>query len=330
LSRGFEKLYSIVVIMIDKMFLLNTSNFLSENIKEIAKQIQDRALTVYEQEQRLVPQRAERLNTGKASNVAPRSLKDLTGEQNIFAFLHTSFSWLLSSSGVYFTENLTLGSPSTPAIRDKEVEEGFASVHTDKEDYLMQHFPLNPNLSINDNTFNLRALKRVATSNFNQILYCSLVGIQIVVRSSAPVYSSFTNYFKDYLPTALHRFIIESPTKYLPPSKAKILVLSPDVSVPVNIFQIEFHNNRSDRAYIKCPVEMPSRLPSLMVKMLNAIDEKAFSNTVLDKFVKALVEEWKNKALCLVNNHDEMAKLKKTLGIQAQDEILINYWRSAL
>jgi folliculin len=66
-----------------------------------------------------------------------------------------------------------------------------------------------------------------------------------------------------------------------------------------------------------------------MTKILHAIDEKLFTNIILDKFVKALIEEWKNKIICLSHQHDDLTKLKRTLGIQPQDETLVNYWLSA-
>lgn len=181
-ARGFEKLYSIVIVMKDKMFLLNTQPFLSKNIKDIARQIQESAQKIYEAEQKQFPQRAERLNTGKASNVPPRSLKELTGESNIFAHLHSIFSWILWAGSRYYTEILTLGTPSTPALY-KDIEEGYTFIQIDKEEFLQHNFPSSSNNAFAaTSSYNLRALKSAAASNFNHILYCSLVGIQIVIR----------------------------------------------------------------------------------------------------------------------------------------------------
>lgn len=183
MARGFEKLYSIVIIMKDKMFLLNTQPFLSNNIKDIAKQIQDSTQKIYEIEQKTFPQRAERLNTGKASNVPPRNLRELTGESNIFAHLHSMFSWVLWAGSRYYSEILTLGTHSTPALY-KDIEDGYAYCTIDKEDFLMHNFPSSSNdvSAIHDSSYNLRSLKALASLSFNQILYCSLVGIQIVIR----------------------------------------------------------------------------------------------------------------------------------------------------
>jgi folliculin len=79
---------------------------------------------------------------------------------------------------------------------------------------------------------------------------------------------------------------------------------------------------------IKCHIDLPNKLPVLMTKILQAVDENLFSNVVLEKYIKALVEEWKNKVMCLSHQHEDVTKLKRTLGIQAHDELLVNYWLS--
>lgn len=349
MARGFEKLYSISFIMKDKMFLLNVQPFLSNNIKDVATQIQvnrrenifealksflsfqDNAQKVYEVEQKQFPQRAERLNAGKASNAPPRSLKELTGESNIFAHLHSMFSWILWAGARYYTEILTLGTPIIPALY-KDTEEGFAFIQIDKEEFLLKNFPRNSNESdvfaFHDSSYNLRALRGLVASSFNQVLYCSLVGVQIVIRGPLHRSSDFSKFFKDFLPNALHRFIVES-NKYLPSNKCKILLLPSDVVIPQNnVCRIEFLNENHEPTLIKCPIELPSKLPALMVKILHAMDEKLFTNIILDKFIKALIEEWKNKVSCLSHQHDDV-KLRRTLGIQAHDEALVHYWLSA-
>lgn len=138
--------------------------------------------------------------------------------------------------------------------------------------------------------------------------------------------SEFTKYFKDFLPSALHRFIIES-NKFVPSSKCKILSLPSDSIVPSsNVCRVELASGGQVKQ-IKCSVELPARLPALMIKMIHAVDEKQFTNVTLEKFIKALVEEWKNKVICLSHQqHDDLNKLKRVLGIQPQDEALVNFW----
>lgn len=313
--------------MRDKFFLLNTQHFLATNIKEIAKQIQDSAQKVYESEQKQFSQRAERLNAGKASDIPPRSLKELVGEQHIFAHLHSLFSWILWAGARYFTEVLTLGSPSLPAFFKDQTNDGFAFISIDKEEFMMQNFP--SQADVYDHEYNLRNLKQVSKLGFNQLLYCSLVGIQIVIRGTN---NDFYKYFKDFLPSNFHRFIIES-SKYIPVNKCRILSLpSSDIIIPQNnVCRVEFMDENQDvPTFIKYPLELPAKLPSLMTKILNAVDEKLFTNHTMYKFIQALIEEWKNKIICLSHQHDDLPKLKKVLGIQQHDEKLVDYWLSVM
>ncbi|CRL07369.1 CLUMA_CG020347, isoform A [Clunio marinus] len=335
LARGFEKCYSIVIVMKDKMFLLNTQPFLSNAIKEIVNQMQSNASKIYETEEKQFPQRAERLNTGKPSNVPPRSLKELTGELNIFAHLHSLFSWILFAGSRYHTETLALGSPSVPALY-KDIEEGFAFIQIDRVEFLMNNFPSRPSdVSVNSEndiessqgSYSLRTLKKCFSSSiFNHILYYCLVGVPIIIRGKRS--RDLAHYFRDLLPSPLHRHIVESK-KYN--SSVKILCLPLDALIPsTNACRIDLKDEQIESSICKCPLELPPKLPSLMVKILNAVDEKAFSDTVLDRFLKALMEEWKNKVICL--SHHELSKLhemKKVLGIQPHDENLVHYWLSA-
>lgn len=225
------------------------------------------------------------------------------------------FSWVLWSGSRYYTETLTLGvTPPTPAA--------LYTSQIDKEDFLSRSEVFAP-----FDNFNLRSLKSVTGLNFQRILYYSLVGMQIVIRGDSS--SEFGNYFKDFLPYPLHRYIVES-TKYSSSSKSKILCLPRDaVVVANNVCRVDLTNDKL-KPTVKCSIDLlPAKLPALMVKILNAVDENMFSNGILNKFIRALVEEWKNKVICLSHQHDDMSKLKKTLGIQAQDEMLINYWLSA-
>jgi folliculin len=324
-ARGFETLFSITVVMKDKMFLLNTQPFLAENIREIAKRIQDSAHRVYDSEQKQFSQRAERLNSGKMSDLQPRSLRDLVGEQNIFAHLHSLFAWILFAGSRYFTEVLTLGSSTLPAFARKEAE-GFAFISIDREEFLMQNFA---DTSDFDGTYCLRHLRElVSPAQFNQLLYCGLVGVQIVVRGHS---LDFYKYFKEFMPQAFHRLFVES-SKYVPASKGRILTLpSTDIVVPSlsGMCRVDFIG--ASTPFIKCSVDVPSKPPALLTKIVNAVDEKLFTSVTMHKFVQAVVEEWKNKVVCLSHQHDhDVSKLKKVLGIQPNDELLVSYWLSVL
>lgn len=94
-------------------------------------------------------------------------------------------------------------------------------------------------------------------------------------------------------------------------------------------------------------------MPDLLVKLLKAVNETRFTELVLNRHTKVLVEEWKksvkelyyyskitllyiflffSKVICL--NHAKSTngqnKLKRVLGVQPQDQALINYWSAHL
>lgn len=275
--------------MIDKMFLLNIQPHLKIAIKsmclflfrwsnkfhiilEIIEDIQASAEKVYQSEQSFAPQRAERLNSGKVNNNSPRSLKELTGESNIFAHLHSQFAWILWAGGRFYTECLTLGNPTVPAFLDSPTtEEGFNFIQVDKEEFLLKKFENSLHIDSRDgedgedfssmeNYSNLRRMKHIMESNFVNLCYCVLVGIQVVIRSSDPrKRSELISCFKDILPTALHRTISENSPKYTSSSKCRILSLSMEASVPAvcsNIFRIEFLDG-SETPVVKWTGELP-------------------------------------------------------------------------
>lgn len=331
-SRGFEKLYSIVIVMKDKMFLLNTQPFLAKNLKESAKHIKDFAEKVFESDQTHCSPRAERIHAGKASNVPPRSLKELTGQLHIFAHLHSLFSWMLWAGGRYFTEVLTLGTPSVPPTMRDDVDEGFTFVQIDKEEFLMRHYQSACENEDSDGiSYDLRRLRDLCDSPilFKQLIYCSIIGVQIVIRGKIQKSTDFLKFFKSYLPQILHCFIFES-TKYVPVEKCRILALPPDAAIPNNnICRVDLMNDNMTPSSIRCPIDLPTKLPQLMTKILHGVEEKLFSVTTLEKFLRAATEEWKNHVMCFSFTPNDTSKLKKVLGISVQDELLINYWLKA-
>jgi hypothetical protein len=99
LARGFHRKYSILILMRDKIHLLNCWPVLTKNIKEISSDLQSKAAEVNGVEQIQCPQRAVRQAQGSPNNPS-RSLSQLTGEPAVFAHLHMWFTWLLSVESV--------------------------------------------------------------------------------------------------------------------------------------------------------------------------------------------------------------------------------------
>lgn len=185
-ARGFFRLFSIVILMKDKSYLINIQPFLADALRRISTRLQGYAFATYSSEQSSgMSERAKRLTAGQANTQAPRSLVVLTGEKYIFAHLHTHFSWILWSGARCLTETVALGCPTVPPWMDKDTEEGFTMINMDKEEWLLRH--QNPNLGAATKTIgeqmSMRGCKDLLGSEFTAACFCVLIGIQVSHRN---------------------------------------------------------------------------------------------------------------------------------------------------
>ncbi|XP_073414618.1 folliculin [Dendrobates tinctorius] len=126
LARGFQRWYSIIVIMMDRIYLINSWPFLLSKIRGVIDELQGKALKVFEAEQFGCPQRPLRINTAftpylhQRNGNAARSLTSLTNDDNLWACLHTSFAWLLKACGCRLTEKLLEGAPTEDTLVQME------------------------------------------------------------------------------------------------------------------------------------------------------------------------------------------------------------------
>ncbi|XP_028342308.1 folliculin isoform X3 [Physeter macrocephalus] len=126
LARGFQRWYSIIAIMMDRIYLINSWPFLLGKIRGIIDELQGKALKVFEAEQFGCPQRAQRMNTAftpflhQRNGNAARSLTSLTNDDGLWACLHTSFAWLLKACGSRLTEKLLEGAPTEDTLVQME------------------------------------------------------------------------------------------------------------------------------------------------------------------------------------------------------------------
>lgn len=173
-ARGFFRLFSVVILMKDKMFLLNIQPFLSENLQKFSAELQRDSAIVNAAEQAKYSERAQRLNSGQASTQPPRSLVELTGQKNIFAHIHSHFAWILLMGARCLTENITIGAPTIPPWIANEQEE-FTVTEVDKEEWLLKR------LGIEEDNESLRNCKELLGAHFVAVFYCVIVGIQVSV-----------------------------------------------------------------------------------------------------------------------------------------------------
>ncbi|KXJ71555.1 hypothetical protein RP20_CCG020276 [Aedes albopictus] len=343
-ARGFTKLFSIVILMKDKMFLLNIQPFLADSLNKISKELQGYAKTVHDEDLKAQgSQRAQRITQGYASNPSKtRSLVELTGKESIFAYLHAHFTFVLWAGARYLTESITLGSPSVPAWLGRDTEEGFTMVQTEKEGYLMRRMGYGKTEDESDRIderskakYSLKAFRQILNSDFSSVCFCVITGIQIVIRGPYVKGACLARNLRKMLPEPLHKLVRTQAESYKAANECRIINLSQDAVAPnpsAGIMRIDLLDDRETVAVCVWDGDLPKKLPTLHQKIINAVDEKLFTDLVLDKHLRALIEEWKNKVVCIrkMSSNQDVAKMKKILGIQQHDQVLLNYWLSHL
>ncbi|XP_038223569.1 folliculin [Zerene cesonia] len=309
-ARGLKRLFSIVVLMKDKMFLLNVTPVLSEHMKKIAKQLQELADVVYDNEQSICSQRALRLKTGKNDFGQSRSLKQLTNDDDIFKRLHSHFTWMLKSGALIYSETLYTSqymlNKFHPNTTKGTIFEDICSVTID-----------NSSMSLRD------AENLLSKEAFRTLLYCLLTGAKIGVISKYRNLSSVVNGLLIILPKntdkTCENIRIVSHAEEIQAQNICILE-----EVETNIFHCTWKSNG------------PAKYPTLMNKILNAINNEKFNDVVLLQHIKSLQLEWlgiantiKSSLQASGHKKDAIKKLKVVLGVTEHDEILVNYWIQA-
>lgn len=282
-ARGLFRLFSIIILMKDKMFLLNIQPFLAENLLKLSKELEMKSLATYAEEESKCSVRANRLNTGQASSKAPRSLAELTDEENVFARLHSHFTWILWAGARYLTETVTLGGvlaiPSqwSSAIdntnnnntkinksnkNSKNKKESFVVVQMDRDDWVSTaYFDSNRFDDVDDNeiTYSFRKCRELLKSQFIAVCYCTIIGIQIVIRGKSKKSYAIIKCLKKLIPEALHKLTRCDSRRYVPTNECRILSVTEDAAVPQpcsNIFRIDFNG---DYVTTKWTGDVPSK-----------------------------------------------------------------------
>ncbi|NXP56668.1 FLCN protein, partial [Heliornis fulica] len=274
LARGFQRWYSIITIMMDRIYLINSWPFLLGKIRGIIDELQGKALKVFEAEQYGCPQRAQRMNTAftpflhQRNGNAARSLTSLTNDENLWACLHTSFAWLLKACGSRLTEKLLEGAPTEDTLVQmekladlKEESEGWDGSEEEEkpssqpdivEGQELSKCSPETSLMPDCNSWNvahrrlsvfrsLRHMRQVlGASAFRMLAWHVLMGNQVIwkARDSDLVQSAF-DVLRTMLPVGCVR-IIPYSDQYEEAYRCNFLGLSPHVQIPSHILSSEF------------------------------------------------------------------------------------------
>ncbi|KAJ9591168.1 hypothetical protein L9F63_002285 [Diploptera punctata] len=358
-ARGYQRWFSITVLMKDKFFLLNSWPFLVENIERIISELQAKATVVYEREQAENPQRALRLaaaysSDGKrTSNKPSRSVLELTGNEHVFAWLHLQFTWLLKAGANRLVEKIVEGLPTPDLTVDfynhQETEDGFTLVSAKKvhSPVLELEASASHETSQNSPVINdLRHLHEIlGPIPFLSLAYCLMVGKQIVIRGQpAGLIASIANCLKMLVPRSCYQAALNSD-QYLDVSQCNVLGVEPHVAVPQpspDILRLDIlqpgdqaqYNNANKYNYkTTWGDKLPSKCPTLLLMMEKAIENTKLNNSAMHYHFVALKEEWLNIAKVVrriehwnPGQPQDVTSLLQAMGAQEQDRGLLEFW----
>ncbi|XP_038006703.1 folliculin [Motacilla alba alba] len=274
LARGFQRWYSIITIMMDRIYLINSWPFLLGKIRGIIDELQGKALKVFEAEQFGCPQRAQRMNTAftpflhQRNGNAARSLTSLTNDENLWACLHTSFAWLLKACGSRLTEKLLEGAPTEDTLVQmekladlKEESEGWDGSEEEEKPSSQPDVVEGQELSKSSpetsllpdcNSWNvahrrlsvfrsLRHMRQVlGASAFRMLAWHVLMGNQVIWKAQdMDLVQSAFDVLRTMLPIGCVR-IIPYSEQYEEAYRCNFLGLSPHVQIPPHILSSEF------------------------------------------------------------------------------------------
>ncbi|KTG45169.1 hypothetical protein cypCar_00010464 [Cyprinus carpio] len=323
LARGFQRWYSIVVVAMDRIYLINSWPFLLRHLRLTIQSLQNTALKVFDSEQCVCPQRAVRMNSAFSPAVFPhqrsgnaaRSLTSLTQHPNLWASLHSSFSWLLKACGSRLTEKLLEGAPTEDTLvlieRQTEQEEEMSGWDGAEGGVSNPQPSQSESVQAKDFQFDdgrqedilgpkfksLRHLRQVlGASDFRQLAWHVLMGNQVIWRGADPglIQSAF-NVLKALLPVGCVRAVPYSP-HYEEAYRCNFLGLSPDVPIPAHVSSSVSGSSQSSTltVYIHSLTPLPIFLSfsiylpefSVLVDVLNV--ERGCVNPVSDDDILSL------------------------------------------
>ncbi|KAM6249847.1 folliculin isoform 2-T5 [Porphyrio hochstetteri] len=358
LARGFQRWYSIITIMMDRIYLINSWPFLLGKIRGIIDELQGKALKVFEAEQYGCPQRAQRMNTAftpflhQRNGNAARSLTSLTNDENLWACLHTSFAWLLKACGSRLTEKLLEGAPTEDTLVQMEK---LADLKEESEGWDGSEEEEKP--SSQPDVVEGQELSKCSPET-SLMPDCNSWN---VAHRRLSIFRSLRHMRQTMLPVGCVR-IIPYSDQYEEAYRCNFLGLSPHVQIPSHILSSEFavlvevrtatrsslyptlfDDEQSLNKYefvvtSGSPVAADRVGPTILNKIEAALTNQNLSVDVVDQCLVCLKEEWMNKVKVLFKftkvdsrPKEDTQKLLSILGAAEEDNVkLLKFWMTGL
>ena len=353
-SRGFQRWYSIICVMMDRVYLVNSWQFLIANFKNIIDELQGKADITFRAEKVENPVADQRLHMSatlfllnnnqfirtRGGNQNYRSLVDLVGDKKIFQCLHKYFAWILKASGQRYCEQLVEG----PSLADYSVMDiSVGNVNSNDTGPIVK---------------SLRNLSKILPRDkFKQVAFHVVVGDQLIVRgkSSATV-SSVLTALKELIPSGCCR-IEHHSDQYHESWKCNFLGLTESCEIPTDVLTsnlyvlIDIDYSTGEEAlgsngavnsitltadHFKVHGSPCGSCPTYLTDILNGIYDEDFADSVFATMLSTLKDEWMNKvkvmfkfSKCGSRSANEKDKLLAVLNAKPDDEIMLKFWMTS-
>ncbi|XP_062515890.1 folliculin-like isoform X3 [Corticium candelabrum] len=263
-ARGLQRWYSIIIVTMDKVFLINSWSFLVKNCQTVIEDLQDKAQKKYDSEgpestavsptvSSLIGPSIDQFRRRRGLRHTFRSIAELTGEMvphylvmDLYRRFHIYFSLLLKAGGSRLIEQHFEGSPWGFEARDDEPED---SREVSREESLglsleseIGHHDLTFEKS-DDSLLSFNSLKHfykvVGRKNFQLLAKNVLVGNQLIVRGSIkPLVVSALQTLQSLLPAGCCQ-VIPYSSEYLDSYKCNFLGIHSEVQLPSHLRSAE-------------------------------------------------------------------------------------------
>nr|CAB3246481.1 folliculin-like [Phallusia mammillata] len=134
LARGQKRMYSIICMMADRVFLIQSWTFLVGCIERVIEYMQNCADYVYKTESKEQPQLPARVHARMTNAITPRNFRQLrgdtsnsraliqlTGNAELYQYLHTAFTWIMRHCRTRIQEHIIFAPPIDDDIVRAEI-----------------------------------------------------------------------------------------------------------------------------------------------------------------------------------------------------------------
>lgn len=338
MARGFQRLFSIIIVMMDRIYLIQSWPFLVESIRKIINTLQKSAVVVYNAELSEGSQRSSRSKLSFSSkSVTPstfhskrstqsnaRALVELTGDSDLYSYLHASFTWIMRACKLRWKETIPFIPPTFEQIRQpcKDLESDL-------------HFQ------------SLRNIRDILQPpRFRAVMWHLLIGNQVIWFGDKSVVVSAIRILKDVLPKGCAKCEEWSEICATDVNLIGMPNFTQDNKpwtkdyITIEVIR-KRHGNIADANTVEVRLysttTTPEKGPSLLDKLEVALSNESLSNEVVQQCLLCLKQEWINKTRILHkfvsdkrNKEDTTHLLQDCLQCTDDDVKLLKFWLGGL